>query len=371
MRGSTRNAALAGLLFVGAGLAVNTGCSGGGSSAAGGLPAAEPVGGDGERQRSDLLARLAQTVESSDGRLVRGRDGWLFLPSEIRALSARPGAPANAAPGAQEGAAAPPGGSAGIREFQQELASQGVELLVVLVPPKVAVYPELLLPDLPQRIPRLDVAAQAVLTQMEQWAIPAVDLLPRFLREKGGDLDDPLYVPTDSHWSSRGCRLAAEEIASRVKALWPSLLAGTPGSQAQTTIATEPFPIGSDLRALLPAAEQLDKPTMLFHRIAADAAARAPEAKEILLVGDSHLLVWRGRQGGLTDHLQRALGLSLSQVAVQAGGPTVSRQALARREGALAGRKLVIWVFAARLLESSPAQTPVPAATSSAPRASP
>ena len=66
-----------------------------------------------------------------------------------------------------------------------------------------------------------------------------------------------------------------------------------------------------------------------------------------------------------------ALRLSLSQVAVQAGGPTVSRQALARREGALAGRKLVIWVFAARLLESPPAQMPVPAATSSAPRASP
>ncbi|MBP7588726.1 MAG: hypothetical protein KBA72_12305 [Thermoanaerobaculia bacterium] len=370
MRISTRNVVLAGLLPAVVALAVSTVLGCGRGSPAGSLSASEPSGVEGERQRADLLARLAQAVESSDGRLVRGRDGWLFLPSEIRALSARPGAPANAAPGAQE-AAAPPGGSAGIREFQQELASQGVELLVVLVPPKVAVYPELLLPDLPQRIPRLDVAAQAVLTQMEQWAIPAVDLLPRFLREKGGDLDDPLYVPTDSHWSSRGCRLAAEEIASRVKALWPSLLAGTPGSQAQTTIATEPFPIGSDLRALLPAAEQLDKPTMLFHRIAADAAARAPEAKEILLVGDSHLLVWRGRQGGLTDHLQRALGLSLSQVAVQAGGPTVSRQALARREGALAGRKLVIWVFAARLLESPPAQMPLPAATSSAPRASP
>jgi hypothetical protein len=208
--------------------------------------------------------------------------------------------------------------------------------------------------------------------------VPTVDLWPAFEQAKRLDPDDPVYVPTDSHWSSRGCRLAAVEIAQRVEALWPALLARGPGPTARaerfakSAINLERLPIGGDLLKLLAPEKRGGGATMLFHRVtppAAGAAAfSAPAAtgdpNGILLLGDSHLLVWRPRQGGLADHLERELGMPLAQIAVQAGGPAASRQALARREGALAGRKLVIWVFAARLLASRPMPVvrPAPAA---------
>lgn len=341
MRHPLRRAVLAVLLMTALAFAVRA------AGRAGRSPSASVA--DEAHLQAEILARLSRTLEGSSGGLLHGRNGWLFLPSELRSLAAPPGLASRPEAGA---AAAEPlaSGLQGVRDFRAELAARGVDLLVVLVPPKIAVYPESLLDGLPPAVPRLDVAARAALAELERSAIPAVDLLPRFLEEKGRDLDDPLYVPTDSHWSSRGCRLAARQIADRVAEAWPSLAAES-RTRGQAEVTRELFPIDSDLLALLPAAQRPERPRMLFHRVAGAPAVTLPESREILLVGDSHLLVWRGRQGGLTDHLQRELGLTLPQIAVRAGGPVVSRQALARNEGALDSRKLVIWVFAARLLD--------------------
>ncbi len=368
MRHPLRSAVVSILLMAAIAFALRADGCVGRSASPRGTKGGEEAGGDDTRLRNGILARLAQAVEAAAGGLLPGRNGWLFLPAEIRSLAPRTSVAATAELPASA-AESLPSGLQGIRDFRAELAAQGVDLLVVLVPPKIAVYPENLLDGLPQRLPRFDVAAHEVLAELEHFAIPAVDLLPRFLQEKDTDPDDPLYVPTDSHWSSRGCLLAAQQIADRVTDLWPSLAAGAPRSEPRTAVVREPFPIESDLLALLPAGQRPERPTMVFHRIAEDPSGKAPESQEILLLGDSHLLVWRGRRAGLTDHLQRELGLALSQIAVRAGGPAVSRQALARREGVLAARKLVIWVFAARLLDPPPSAAASTA--SDAPAASP
>ncbi|MCF6285139.1 MAG: hypothetical protein L3K26_08110, partial [Candidatus Hydrogenedentes bacterium] len=74
----------------------------------------------------------------------------------------------------------------------------------------------------------------------------------------------------------------------------------------------------------------------------------------VLLIGDSHNLVFHGggdmhaTAAGLPDLLAHALGFPVDLVAVRGSGATTPRITLARRRDKLAGKKVVVWCFAAR-----------------------
>ena len=296
--------------------------------------------------RAALRPQLERLGAAREPRPLSGRDGWLFLPAEARYLAS----------GRFWGAAADPGTGGEdplevVVDFARQLRERGAGLLFVPVPPKLALEPGELLDGLPATPVLIDAATPAFLADLAARGVAGVDLYPAFFaaRRAGGE---PMAAASDSHWSPRGCKIAAAEVARVVREKWPGLAVGGGGATPAPPSLRHAIP--GDLRELLPEPRP-PRETLTFY----PAATGEPDPGDlsggpILVLGDSHVLVYRTRRSGFTDHLERDLGLRLDQLGVEAGGPTGARQALARRPDLLAGRKLVIWISAARLFVAGP-----------------
>ena len=104
---------------------------------------------------------------------------------------------------------------------------------------------------------------------------------------------------------------------------------------------------------------------------ARDEAAVSPDrSSPILLLGDSHVLVFNagddmhGTRAGLADQLAAELGFAADLIGVRGSGATASRTELYRQAAAdkdyLARKKLVIWCFSAREFTESDGWQKVP-----------
>jgi hypothetical protein len=302
-------------------------------------------------------AALAQTAERQNTMTVSGLDGWLFLASELRHLGvgqfwgaaapqvSRSTNPANADP------------IPAIADFQDQLAQIGIELLVVPVPPKAVIYPDSLVENIPRdpmgRPVRLDPALQAFYGQLRFKGIRVLDLTPIFLKNRSNP-EGALYCKQDSHWSGAGIALAATEIGLELFATFD----GRP-KQAFTG-AWETVEIKGDLWKAL-AQPEIPREQVRVRRISRPDAT-TPIATDrdspVVLLGDSHCLIFhagddmQAKGAGLPDQLARELGFPVDLVAVRGSGATPARINLLRRAQNnpqyWAGKKWVIWCFAAR-----------------------
>jgi hypothetical protein len=307
------------------------------------------------------LVRLLEerTAAAPAPTVFRGATGWLFLPAENQLRRAgraadliRPAAPG----GDPAGVSDPPGA---IRDLDRQLRARGIALLFVPVPTKLAVYPELLA-DVPlaHRVPRLDPAVVDLLRTLESEGIGTLDLWEEFVARRRPE-SDPLYLATDTHWSSRGAALAAGIVAGRLRQL--GFAPGEDGSEcAARALPEQRVEVTGDLARF--DRTSADPPVEAVRlrpveRPRRDVAGSGPP--EILVLGDSHLAIWRDPPSGFVDHLELELCRPVDEVSVQAGGGTASRQRLARQPQLLAGKRLVVWVISSRLLVSGPPWLPV------------
>jgi alginate O-acetyltransferase complex protein AlgJ len=97
-------------------------------------------------------AELADEAATNGKNVICGRDGWLFFVPELRHLGAGPfwGEDAARVSRAAKPEHADP--LPAILAFKEELDKQGVELLLVPVPPKVVIYADMLDDDSSSRI---------------------------------------------------------------------------------------------------------------------------------------------------------------------------------------------------------------------------
>ncbi len=288
--------------------------------------------------------------------MISGTDGWLFFVPELRALSVGPfwGESAVRVNRSAKPEYADP--LPAILDFHEQLQNAGIELLIVPVPAKAAVYPE----GLSQTIktdgaaapPRVDESHQEFYRLLNEKGIAVFDLLPMFV-EHQRDVEGPVYCKTDTHWSGRGIELAAQAIADRFQDRnWKK-------SAPKLTVATESrhVEITGDLARLLneddPVREMLTL-TFVGTRDAGKLAPVAPDrASPVILMGDSHTLLFHdpelfARGAGLPDHLARHLGFAVDLVGVRGSGASTTRIELLRRKDNLLGKKLVIWCFSFR-----------------------
>ncbi len=310
----------------------------------------------GAANEGDVRSWLAERLAGGEV-VVVGRDGWLYLPADLQALTL----PDLAALSPGAGGEADP--LPAIVDFAAQVRRAGGELLLVPVPPKPLVYPEPLLPAaLVRETDALARPLAALYAELARHGVAVLDLLPllRAAREREGE---PLYCRTDTHWSPRGIAVVAAAIAERVGHLeW---LAAVPRREVRAS--RDELTIAGDLRRLLPEprppAERL--PATLFTD--SGGAPLAPwRESPVLLLGDSHALVFHAggelhaRGGGLADHLAAAWGFPVDLVAVRGSGGTPARVNLLRRGDGLAGKRLVVWVFAARELAAGQGWKRVP-----------
>ena len=304
--------------------------------------------------------RLAEERQSA---VIEGRPGtaggspaWLFFTPELHAVLSAPfwGDQAAQVSRASNPKFADP--LAPILDFHSQLKGAGIELWLVPVPAKVAVYPERLSEAAADgnSKARIDQSHVKFYERLRQAGVTVVDLTDQF-RQAASESGEPapVYCLTDSHWSGRGVQVAAKTLASQVRtAAWYAPL---PRQKFQT--APQSIEITGDLATLqnekTPVRETLAL-TRVFQLI--DGEQRTPaddSASPILLMGDSHTLIFHDptlfAEGcGLADHLAEQLGLRMDVIGVRGSGANAARLNWRRRTAPLAGKRLVIWCFSMR-----------------------
>jgi hypothetical protein len=277
---------------------------------------------------------------------VLGRHGWLFYRPSVRYVIERPAR-------APEGDFVDP--VAAIQSFRDQLDARGIRLLLVPVPNKESVYPEMVAARANHAGVIVCDETRRLLDELKHRGIEYVDLFEAFGRAKQQEKSSApirLYLARDSHWSPEGAQLAAGAVARR--ALKGGGLAL--GHYAYTERSLTALRHG-DLVAMLqvPQIERALEPETLTCRqvIHQDTGAlyRDSPESEVLILGDSFLRIYEKDEpgaAGLIAHLARELGQPLTSIVNDGGASTLVRQDLARRPSLLVNKRLVIWEFAER-----------------------
>jgi alginate O-acetyltransferase complex protein AlgJ len=304
---------------------------------------------------SDLSAQ-ASKAEKDGKSAIAGADGWIFFVAELRTLSVGPfwGERASAVSRASNPQYADP--LAAIVDFDDQLKKAGIELLIVPVPAKAAIYPEMISKrtraSSEETSARLDPNQQRFYRLLGERGISVLDLTPLFNKERQSPGPE-LYCKTDSHWSGRAIALAAGAIAKHVR--------DRPWSREMPKSGYESEPrkveITGDLARMLdevsPTRETLPL-TFIGSRRGSELAPVAPARDSpVLLIGDSHTLVFHdpdlfARGAGLPDHLALRLGFPVDLIGIRGSAATTTRIELLRRRDNLKGKKLVVWCFSCR-----------------------
>lgn len=282
--------------------------------------------------------------------VLAGSDGWLFSTEEFQAdLGYLQGDLPTIL--ADTGAA---------------LREQGIQLLVVPVPPKALVQQQQLKPYRPD--PLQESRHAAFLALLQQLDIPAVDLLAVYnaaaagtvsqdhLQVAVGETAQPEYfMRSDTHWSPFGAALAARAIAERVASLsCAAAITHSSFSEAASAPVTVPGDLlsflpegGGWFRALPPAAE-LSPLRLKAPESSSAASLFGAQAIPVALVGTSYSAspLW-----GFENSLKLALSADVLSLAREGQGPFRPMQD-ALESGHLAANsvRLVVWEIPERYI---------------------
>jgi len=259
-------------------------------------------------ERAADIERAASWLLLGDtgSRVRQGCNGWLFIADE---LSIHPHAEVNSAAKAQK-----------VIELRQQLAAQGIELLVALVPDKSRIVANQRCGI--ARSPRLAERGRQWLGVVQAAGVASLDLAPQLQ-----PLGDAAFLRTDTHWSEKGADTAAQAIAAQVATLGVEAVPATQFSATPGEPALRP----GDLVRLagldwLPLAlqPQPEKVGATQFKEAADAADDALLGEDDLF-GDSQLpnIAVIGtsfsRNSNFIPFLERALGARVGNFALDGG----------------------------------------------------
>lgn len=297
-----------------------------------------------------------------------GRDGWLFYRRDIDSLTGAgfldSTAMARRAASGNEIAAAPqPDPIRAIVDFRDSLAARKIGLVLVPVPVKPTVHAE----RFSERYaadagPVHNPSFHSFLRQLKDAKIAVFDPTATLLRVKAGAAGNAVSLATDTHWTPAAMRACADELATFIRTV-----ADLPAPSINLRVDELALEGRGDVAGMLdfpPGITAYPLETVTVQRVTnADGLAWRPDANaEILLLGDSFTNIYSlgqmgwGDSAGLGEHLALALGLPIDVIARNDAGSHVTRemlaQELARGRDRLAGKKVVVWQFAARELSS-------------------
>ncbi len=276
----------------------------------------------------DARQDAAKIVAASSGKsAVAGKAGWYYFVPELKHLTG----------GTFWGKGGNMDPLPAITDFNAQCKKAGVELIMVPVPGKAAVYPQGLTGKSDASLAAIDKQFFSVLRQR------GVKVL---------DLNGPLrakaalsFCKQDTHWSGTGVNVAASAIAAELKRKpWYS---GVRKGAYRVTPAT--VKAKGDLGEMAGArGSEAIKVFKVSGNVSPD------RSSPVVLLGDSHNLIFSAggdmitSGAGLPENLSAKLGFPVDLVAVRGSGATPARINLARRRDNLRGKKVVVWVFTTR-----------------------
>lgn len=308
---------------------------------------------------SECAAKAGASAQAGKMTVV-GKEGWLFFGPELRHLSVGQfwGEPAAQVSKATKSAQADP--LPAILDFKTQLDKAGVELLLVPVPAKAIIYPDMLSDKLAagkDGFSRLDIQHQSFYAELRKNGVKVLDLVPEFLRRRQEGTNQ-LFSKQDTHWSGQACVLTAKLIAQEIQTRpWFSALAKQKFSPEWRTVELN-GDLWKELTNNPPPKETLPL-RFVGKKAGTNLQPVEPDrSSPVILLGDSHNLIFhagddmQAKGAGLADQLAIELGFAVDLIGVRGSGATPARVNLARRTRPepdyLAKKKLVIWCFTVR-----------------------
>lgn len=292
----------------------------------------------------DFRQHCAKLAANGDAMAVHGKDGWLFVRSELRHIGVgrfwgEAAAKVSKATSADKADPLP-----AILDFNDQLKAMGIELILAPTPCKALIYPEMLEGH---PVERLDAVHQQFINVLREKGVNVLDLTEFYLKEKSKPGTPLLYCKTDSHWSPYACEVTAKKLAE-IMGSPPWLKSNRDAFKIKLATRT----ITGDLT------DGKDSEELPIRLVEAPGRSVEDKASPVVLLGDSHLLVFHsgadmhGTGAGLSDQLAAELGIPIDVVAVRGSGATPARVNLMRRARAdpsyLTGKKVVVWCFTTR-----------------------
>ena len=178
-----------------------------------------------ERLRPRMQRLLFGLIGDTGVKAVAGRDNWMFYRPGVQYLFGKnrlePGDPnstwieTSAAKTQRESVVD------AIVRFRDQLKDRGIELLVVPIPGKASVYPEMLARRAESKQSEFHSPTEELLKQLDASDVQTVDLFAAFrdARQATSASGSAFYLARDTHWTPAGAGVAAAAVARKLKQL--------------------------------------------------------------------------------------------------------------------------------------------------------
>ncbi|MDQ6912925.1 MAG: hypothetical protein M3128_08630 [Verrucomicrobiota bacterium] len=298
------------------------------------------------RTQSLLTGKLGAGNEQ----VYLGRNGWLFYRPDVDYVTGPPFLSEAWQRKRLHAAKVQPDPIRAIVHFRDQLAARGIDLVIMPVPVKPAIEGAQLSV---KAGPRLQNASfEEFKNRLTSSGVNVFDPAPFFV-----EAESEKYLTSDTHWKPEAMELVARKLAATLKL--PAI-----DQAAFQTNDLEIHGVGDVARMLrLAPNEQLyPRQSVTIHQVTNGNAFWRPTADaDVLVLGDSfanifslEALGW-GESAGFVEQVSHSLGdRPLDCILRNSDGAFATREILARDlargRDRLAGKKLVIWEFAAREL---------------------
>ena len=354
--------------------------------------------------RREMQSFLFKALQDTGSKGMMGRNGWVFYRPGVRYLVE----PNRLELDERDSAwVRSPGDTTrrdsvvqAIVRFRDQLSERGIRLLVVPVPGKASVYPDMLTRRAADRQGEFRSPTLELIEQLGIQEVDTVDLFGLFRRARKGkplfSSGKAYYLARDTHWTPTGMKLAAEAVAQKVRGMGL-----TPEFSRQYAVRrVEVIRYGDILEMMQVPGIQEEFPgeavecEQVVHkalgllvqpnspRAGTYMSPAAPgQETSILVLGDSFCRIYQlaeprslGRNVDQTDrsrpevtregekrtkrllpgsagfisHLALALEAPVDYIVSDGGASTDVRRKLSTNAEIIEGKKLVIWVFAER-----------------------
>lgn len=290
---------------------------------------------------------LISVLGVGNEKVVLGSDGWLFFQGDFEYLD-NPGFLNQGRLHKRFLEGSQPDPLSQIKKFNAVLKERGIKLILLPIPVKPMIYPEML-KAAASAGPVQNKSFAVFLEQLNSEGITVLDFSDDFVKMKQNGIQP--YLKTDTHWTPEAMRFAAKKL---------SALIGKP-EKVEEEVQGHEQEISStgdiakmfrlpDVNAFFPE----EKVKLVQYDYTPD------RNSDVLLLGDSFTNIYSleamgwGTRAGFAETLAHELGKPIDVIARNDAGAHATRDALANeyRHGRdrLAGKKFVVWEFAIREL---------------------
>src|SRR5881227_3084922 len=301
---------------------------------------------------------LTVLLGAGNEQVYLGDDHWLFYRADVDHVIGPPFLDPVRMKHRLQASRVQPDPIKAIVDFRNQLAARGIDLVVLPVSVKPSTEGEMLAVSNANRAQASGALPNPSFNEfkarLEREKVRLFDPEP-FLMERGKN--GPLYLETDTHWRPQTMELVAQKLADFLQ------LPVATGPTSSSIIEKEIVARG-DIAAMLKLtrSDKFFPPEKVTIRqvVTGNGLWRPSKEADVLLLGDSFSNIFSfeamgwGESAGFAEHLSFALRRPIDCILRNSDASFATREILsnelARGRDRLAGKKLVIWEFAAREL---------------------